>query len=321
MYRATIIGLGKIAWRFDENHPAPVALTHAAALLGHDRVKLVGGASPDPVDRRAFEAELQVPGFASFEEMLETLQPHLVSICSPTEYHYQQTLYCLTREVPMIWLEKPPAATPAEISRLAEVQAQHGWKTKVLVNYVRRYIPCYQNLGAIFRNNILGPCRQIQVNSSRGLELNGSHMLDVLFYIVGEEKKWQVDWVSRERENPSFALTFEDGLQAMVSGLSVPYHCHDITLVCDEGRAAVIHGGMTTCLETRVEHEWFPGFYRLKSSRRKYLCRGGLGPFMAEALKDLISSHEEGRQPRSNLHTAGSAQTLIAQVRRMQGQG
>jgi predicted dehydrogenase len=320
MYSAAIIGLGKIAWRFDEDHPAPVALTHASAISGHGRIRLAGGASPDPADRRSFEARFQVPAFASFEEMLETLRPDLVSICSPTEFHYEQALYCLNRDVPMIWLEKPPAATGGEISHLMEVQSRRGNKSTVAVNYIRRYIPGYQSLRAILQGNLLGRCRLVQVNYSRGLELNGSHLLDILFYIVGEEKEWQVEWVSghSEAENPSFALVFEDGLQAFVSGLPVPYHCADIALIGDEGRAAVIHGGVTATLEMKAEHEWFPGFYRLKPSRRKFLRTGGLGPFMAEALKDLIASHEEGRQPISNLQTARRTQDLMAQVRRIQ---
>lgn len=322
MYRAAIIGLGQIAWRLD-NHcgDQTQSLTHAAALGRNGQFRLMGGVSPDQEDRQAFaDRFLQVPTFATCDEMLETLKPNLVSICSPSEHHYEHALSCLEREVPMIWLEKPPAHSLAKLDHLIEVQAQWGGKSKILVNYIRRYMACYRRLRSLYQDQVLGRCLQIHINYSRGLELNGSHILDVLFFLVGEEASWRVEWVStaQDRENPSFALSLENGVEVLVSGLSLPYHCIDITLVCEGGRAAILYGGLQTRLEKRVEHEMFPGYYRLKPSRGKYLGTGGFGPFMDKALEDLLQSHQEGRQPLSNLSTARSTQAVMAEVRQRQ---
>ena len=249
--------------------------------------------------------------------MLETLQPDLVSICSPSEFHYEQMLACFEKDVPMVWLEKPPATTLADLNHLIAVQRQRHGKTKVLVNYLRRYVQSFRRLSSLYRNQVLGQCRQIQINYSRGLELNGSHILDILFLVVGEETKYRLSWVSstKDWDNPSFSLALENDVEVLVSGLSLPYHCIDITLICEAGRAAILYGGMQTYLEERVEHELFPGFYRLRPSRKRYLGSKGFGPFMDEALEDLLTSHMEGREPLSNLGTALSTQTLIHEVR------
>lgn len=295
-------------------------MTHASAYVQNHRTSIVGGCSPDEGDRVAFERTFGVPTYKTLEKLIDETEPDIVSICSPSGFHYGQVLYCLEKEISMIWLEKPPAGSLSELDALLRVQAEYGGKSKVLVNYQRRYAECYRLLKMLYRDEVLGQCRLIHVSYSKGLELNGSHMLDMLFFIAGDGIKYELEWIStsKDLENPSLALTLENGGEVIVSGLSLPYHCIDLSLVCDGGRASVLHGGMTPRIERKVENELFPGFYRLEASEDQLLGPGGFGVCMEEALKDLINSFEEGLQLQSSLVTARSVQVLVEKVRQEQ---
>jgi predicted dehydrogenase len=317
--RAAISGLGNAAWRFDEQvRGESQPLTHAAAYARSERAAIVAGCSPDERDRQDFGTRFEVPVFASFVEMLDATEVDIVSVCSPTEHHFEQVMACIDRAVPMIWLEKPPATSPQELDRLRA--GLQGRRSTVLVNYIRRYVPCYRRLRNLYREEFLGPCRLIRASYSRGLELNGSHILDMVFFIVGEERSYRLEWVGPGKDSPSFALAFEDGVTVLVEGLDLPYHCIDLSITCSQGRAAVLHGGMTTTVERRVEHELFPGFFRLAAAGDEDLAPAGFGACMDDALRDLIRASEQGRQPRSSLDTAAATQTLIEKVRAQQGE-
>lgn len=322
-YRAAIVGLGNIAWRLGAGGGTEKrCLTHVEAFARHPLVTLAAGCSPDSAEQDAFANAFAVPAYSSLEELLARTHPDLVSICSPTEFHYEQVRSCLENAVPMIWLEKPPAGSIEELETLIALQ-QHSRSSRVLVNYQRRYTDCYQALKKVYRDKSLGTCRLVQINYSRGLETNGSHLLDLLFFIVGDHSDWHLDWVSawEGTASPSFSLVIEGGPPVMISGLELPYHCIDVALICDEGRASILHGGLTPVCERRVEHEFFPGFYRLQKTGNELLGSCDIGMSMANALSDLLAAHEERREPESTLETACNAQLLMAEIRRKQGEG
>jgi predicted dehydrogenase len=320
VYRAALVGLGNIAWRFDRGQgSSPGSLSHAGAYIRNNRTLLVSGCSPHEADRSAFQKAFVVPVYASLSDLLTHESPDIVSIASPSPLHFSQTLACLEKQVPMIWLEKPAAASLQELDRLLDISSQ-GHST-VVVNFQRRYCPAYQHLRRVYQEQRLGTCELIQLNYSRGLEVNGAHILDMLFFVTGAQVQWRLDWVSADGDgdNPCFALRLATGPRVIVSGLSLPYHCIDMTLTCEQGRASMLHGGMTAVVEERVEHELFPGFYRLRHSGDDLLGAGGLEGSMEAALDDLLDAFEQHRAPVSHLHAARASLALIEAVRARQG--
>ena len=319
-YRAAIVGLGNIAWRFDCGQGAGQgSLSHASAYVRNSRTILVGGCSPDAGDRSAFQKAFGVSAYASLSDMLDYASPDIVSIASPAPWHFSQTLACLEKKVPMIWLEKPAAGSLQELDRLLEISRQV--RSTVVVNFQRRYCTAYHNLRRVYQEQRLGICGLIQLNYSRGLEVNGAHILDMLFFVTGDQEQWRLEWASADgdRDNPCFSLVLANGPRVMVSGLSLPYHCIDMALTCDQGRVSMLHGGMTPVVEERVEHELFPGFYRLRHTGDDILGASGLAGSMAAALDDLLDAFEQRREPVSTLKTARASLALIEEVRARQG--
>lgn len=321
IFRAALCGLGNIAWLFDKQRMgSEICLSHAGAYHRQEKTSLVAGFSPAKPDRDAFQQAFDLPAYDNFDELLIHEKPDIVSICSPSQAHFEQVMACLGHAVPMIWLEKPPTLTLAEADVLLAKAATR--QSTVLVNYQRRYLPIYRDFRNRFLSQTQGVCRLIQAIYSRGLETNGTHILDMLFSLIGDQAEPRLKWVSdaMNTDNPSFGLTI-GGIDVIVTGLSLPYHNIDISITCDEGRLSVLHGGMTGIAEEKIEHELFTGFYRLQTMDDKGFSElAGLGNGMENALQDLLDAHDTHRPPVSNLHSARKTTALIEDVRRWQAE-
>jgi predicted dehydrogenase len=315
-YRAALIGLGNIAWRFDGGQPSGVTRTHLSAYRESGQMNVVCGYSPVAEDRREFEDECGIPACERINEIFDA-KPDVVSICSPSDKHFEQTLTCLERAVPMIWLEKPPTLRLGELDTLIQHQAVRMGQSKVLVNYMRRYSRIYQHLVEVYQRCLLGKAVGMQVLYSRGLEANGSHFLDFVFLMRDDDAAPELIMPDSDRaiENPTFLLRFTDGFVVSFCGHSTPYHINDVILTCEEGRASVLAGGYETRMERKTENKQFSGFYRLGPADPESFGNSESDNSFGMALADLVDAHRSGRQPQSSLATARQTQALIEQIR------
>ncbi|MDR1611673.1 MAG: Gfo/Idh/MocA family oxidoreductase [Planctomycetota bacterium] len=314
MYKAALIGLGNIAWRFDRPAPEPAAAkTQAGAMLAHPKVALLGGCSPSGEDRRAFgEWSSGLPAFDDVATLLARLQPDIVGVCSPTELHFRHAAQCLEAGVRALWLEKPPAHDAGSLRELAAIAART--KATVLVNYIRRYLPAYERLRNAYREKRYGPCRLVRVLYSPGLARNGVHLLDQLFHLSNSEG-YDLQWVEKTTGgSPGFSLRLDDGTLVQASGADVPYHTNDIALVCERGIASVLRGGKIVKTELAGENDLFPGFYDLHDADGEDGAACPVEGYMDAALADLVRCMESGRQPRSSLASALPSQKLLEDI-------
>lgn len=315
-YRCALAGLGRIAWRFDAGAPHNATpQTHTGAFVQQSSTVLLGGYSPSAEDRSDFQTHFKIPAWSTFDELLEA-QPDIVSICSPAEHHFEQTMACIERNVPMVWLEKPPAQNLEDLeTMLRRLQAPDAG-TKVLVNYSRRYSNRYSRLRTVLQQQLLGEPLGLTVSYSRGLELNGSHFLDLVFFLLGDTTEFDVTLNPADRlvPSPSFLLRTPSGLSVTFCGFDAPYHVNDVVLTATGGRLSVLSGGLDVRVESKTPNKPFPGFFRLEETTPDLLESPADDPFSA-ALADLLRAHKTNSQPSSSLWTARGAQAMIARVR------
>ena len=319
-YKAAIIGLGNIAWKYDKNSLCQTRgpQTHASAYRQCSDIVLAGGCSPEKSDRESFANNYKADVFDNVEELLKRTRPDIVSICSPSNLHFQHALKCIEAGIPMLWLEKPPVLSTEELKQLIKQQAKN--KTTILVNFQRRYQNSYNKLKEIYANKVLGQTVLVRLTYSRGLLLNGSHIIDMLFYVLGDDDlPLESVLPFGDVDNPSFCLRSSSGLGIIVEGSSLPYHNIDIELTCENGRVSVLYGGMHTRIEKRVEHELFPGFYRLKEKSSGLSDKETTESTMVNALDDLIASCHAKKQPKSNLISSGKTLAIIEKVQQAMG--
>lgn len=314
-YRAVIVGLGNIAWKFDlrKDSKEKTTLTHAQTFQNNPKVNLVGGCSPEKKDMELFQKKFSVHVSPDLTELITNTKPDIVSICSPCELHYKHILTCMENDIPMIWLEKPPTKNIEELKEIIEVKKRK--KTTVIVNYQRRYCASYNRLKTFFIEKPLGNIIKVDVKYSKGLKINGSHFVDIVFFVLGERDSLSIEIISKQDKiNPSFLVSFENNITAQFSGYELPYHNLDLSITCEKGRASIIHGGMTTVWEEKVEHKLFPGFYRLEKSKNNPLGKGDFDGCFENALNDLITSYEQKKDPVSSLETSYNTQLLIDKI-------
>lgn len=161
----------------------PRIFTHAHAYKVCEGFEIVGFVDRD-LDK-AVAASARWGGTASdnLEELLETKAIDVVSICLPDDLHYATLLALAERHVKFIFLEKPAVTTADEAD---VVRALYGeLPTRVQVNYTRRFVPEIRSLRDGIRGGGYGAFVTGTGYYGKGLLHNGSHMVDLLQFLVG----------------------------------------------------------------------------------------------------------------------------------------
>jgi predicted dehydrogenase len=312
MYKAVLIGLGKISWKFGSDINSNSSLCHKDAFEKNSKIDLVGGFSPFKSETENFSNETGVKSYNNLELMFDEQKPDIVSICSPVENHSNNLKKCLQYNISMIWLEKPAAQSVLEIKKLEEYRSLISPTSKVLVNYQRRYTDIYRSMKGFISNSSYGKCQLVNINYSRGLVTNGSHMLDLLDYFFPNEVM-HILWVEKGRDiqNPSFILRLSNKLVIHVTGLDLNFHNLDVIITFEKARLSIIHGGMTLRHEVIKENDLFDGYYRLYDEKTDDLRVKGFDSAFDNSLENLIESYENNSEPLSNLKTSLRSQSLI----------
>lgn len=325
MYRAAIIGLGKIAWRYDglPDFSDKASKTHAKAYLLNQEVELVAGASINEKDRTDFYRVYNTQIFTGYEEMLDKIKPDIVSICTPLESHFEQLRTCLSREIKMVWLEKPPLLSAQQIESILAYQRKYNNKTRIMVGYQRRYSRTFMNLKKMMGQGFLGELKNIQVTYSRGIIENGSHYLDLVSYLLGDPSVMKLDSFTNDNQegNPSFRLLPPAGPPVFFTGMNLPYHCLDLMVTGTRGRASVLHGGADTRWEEMREQELYPGYYYLKEIPKCPFGAGGLEDAMNNSLADIINAFEKNRRPLSDLPSSRVTLSILDEIQHLSSLG
>jgi UDP-N-acetyl-2-amino-2-deoxyglucuronate dehydrogenase len=113
-----------------------VSAIHLEAIAALDGIELAAVCDTDP-DRLAAAAKaLSVPGFADHRQLIDSVRPDVVHICTPHDQHAQVAIDCLEQGVHVI-TEKPLAHTVKDGQRLIEAAEQNP--AKIAVCFQNRY--------------------------------------------------------------------------------------------------------------------------------------------------------------------------------------
>jgi predicted dehydrogenase len=312
--RAAIIGLGQIAWRYDGGTPLNgTALTHLSTLKLAG-VEVICGADPSATARKDFTAATGLNAVEDVDFLLAQ-SPNIVTIASPNALHAEHLLACINAGVRYVWLEKPLTADTDIIADLAaRADAQ---KIRVLVGFQRRYMPVYQEL---LKSN-LGKLTGIEITYSRGLETNGSHLIDLLLWLLDDERPEVIGVIpgtkplNTNEPSPSFLLRGANGIPVTVMGMDLGYHSIDIVVHYSEGRRSVRWGGQQSMTEKKIANPLHPGFFCLGTklpNQPNLNTSSEIANAFPTLLQDLL--YGIGQQPISNLHNARLVQSVVAEV-------
>lgn len=181
-----IVGCGNIAGGFDLGCKLKdFSYTHAGAYIRDNRFKMTACIEPDEARRIKFMKEWDIKlGFSSIDEICSLdCQFDVISICSPTTYHKHDIEVALQLSPKLIFCEKPITTSLLDTERL--VQACKAANILMAVNHTRRWDPSVAKLKADILSGRRGELRSIIGIYNKGILNNGSHMLDLLHFLVG----------------------------------------------------------------------------------------------------------------------------------------
>ena len=317
MIRVLIIGCGNIAGGFDEARPfSSHPLTHAGAYREHGSFQLLACVEPNATRRAEFMRHWGIHrGFATAEEAFNSGERFdVVSICSPTNQHYEHLLACADSGVSLVFCEKPICPTVAEAEVALECLKQRG--VLVAVNHNRRWDPFVASLKNEICSGVWGELRCITGHYNKGILNNGSHMVDLLESLAGPIKLLHVgpvrnDYLDSDSSIPAMLLAGGNVPVVLNCGQAPDYTLFELHLVLEKGVIAMEEGGMRWRFRPRVPSSDFAGYTTLAEG---YSRPGRYTEAMKRAVENIHGAINVGAALSSTGETALEAQRLCALI-------
>ncbi len=184
-----IIGAGNIGAFYDTPRSS-IILSHAHAVTNHSTCNLVGFFDIDHKKAKQAAYIWDTAYFGSLEQAFSQTKPDIVIVATSDNSH-SNVLLDLSKYQPLVVIvEKPIATSVVDGEKIIKLFAQKN--IPLLINYSRRFIPVFQNLKNQIDKGIYGKFLGGTGIYGKGIIHNGSHLIDLLSFLVGESKVFSV---------------------------------------------------------------------------------------------------------------------------------
>ncbi len=190
IYKSAIIGCGNIAGNYDKIVPKKYSFTHAGAYNLLQRTKLISICDNNTKILSNFSKKWKVSiKYNDYKKMLKNEKIDILSICTPTNTHYEIIKYALKfSNIKAIFLEKPSTFKSIQTKKIIEQS-----KNKIItVNYFRRWNNSFLNFKKIKIKKNISKIKKIHINYTKGLYVSASHQIDLMRFFFGEPKNIKV---------------------------------------------------------------------------------------------------------------------------------
>jgi predicted dehydrogenase len=217
MYKALIIGCGNIGAMYDFESDA--ILTYAKAFHIDPEINFVvydtNHQLAENVSRRYRVPALQQLKYDDFNNF------DIVVICTPTPTHYDYLYKMLINGPKLVICEKPVDSDLIRLDNL--INMYHSSKTKVMVNFFRRFLPGIIELkGEISEVLADDECTNIVISYQRGFHNNASHAIDLLEYLFSSTFDFS-DAKVTHKSNDEFDTDPTMSVSCLLKGIKVQF--------------------------------------------------------------------------------------------------
>ncbi|WP_293751050.1 Gfo/Idh/MocA family oxidoreductase [uncultured Paraglaciecola sp.] len=314
-----IVGCGNIAGAFDENRGEyKFPYTHAGAYAQDDRFNIVGCVEPDQVKRLEFMSFWLVDqGWSSIDEIQGEVAFDIISICSPTIYHYENILSAIALKPQLVFCEKPIAATLLDAERIVNECERAG--ILLAINHTRTWDQVLQQLKLDMDSGNWGELRSVVGLYNKGILNNGSHLLDLLLFLVGELQVISVGPPTFDffNDDPTVSvfLQSDKGVGVhLVSGNAQDFAIFELQLIFSKGVLVMEDSGFRWRERIVEKSELFTGYQYLNAGKYK---KGAYERAMKYAVDNIYHSVVEGKPLKKNGRMALRVQFLCEQIRQL----
>jgi predicted dehydrogenase len=285
---------------------------HAAGYLADDRVSLVAVADVNRDTAAALAGDFGIDAvFTDYRELLQTVRPDIVSICTPPAFHLDAVTAAVEAGVRAIHCEKPIALTYADALQLQAVADAAG--VQLTVNLQRRFEPVHRFAREQLAAGTIGDLVSIEGYCPNLLDW-GSHILDlILFYRGDAAVEWvigQIDVTTNRYVYGAFVetssitqLAWPDGVRATVSTGREPATPilnleNDLGLILQGTRGRIVVRGSEALVHRFGSNDIrFASPYDTDPANWDHGIDPAIFACTAAAVADLVDGLETGREP------------------------
>jgi len=129
-------------------------------------------------------AEKNIQFFPNFKDALDKSKVDGIIISTYGPSHYEIIMYALEKEIPYIVCEKPFTTSVIHADKI--IEKLRSSKTRLTVNYSRRFSEVYSNLKKdLYQKNIIGNPRTVMIScGAGGLSAYGTHLFDLCSFLL-----------------------------------------------------------------------------------------------------------------------------------------
>jgi predicted dehydrogenase len=299
VYRAAIIGCGKIGSEFADDPRIKDIYTHAGAYVQCPDTELIAVCDKEREKSERCKDRWHVTNcYTDYEKMLSETEPDIVSVCTPDQTHFEIIRTILTSSnVKAIFAEKPLALNVndgQDLVNLAEKQ-----EIVLAVNYSRRYAGKFFELKNYLHSDAFGTIQTINGYYTKGTLHNGTHWFDLARFLIGEfERVKGFDNRKEKNDDPTFDAyaEFKNGPSAYLHACdATKFSIFEMDILGSNGRVYIRDSGHIVEIYRVTDSPYYSGYNALHLSdtfidvMRDTLLHG---------VEDIVQCLKTGRTPR-----------------------
>ncbi len=330
MYRAAVIGLGRMGSTFDDEMTRGGSIflpyCHAPTYMASPHTRLVAGADLHTEQGAIFGQRWGLAPdriYTDYRDMLAAEQPDIVSVCTTARHRAAIMKDAIEAGVKAIWAEKPFTISLAEADEVIDLSQRNN--VSIAVNCSRRHNPFLTEARRMAQEGELGEILQITAYAECHISHNGSHAIDTMRYLVGGD----VEWVFGEMESDEEAaadedlkgngyLAFDNGVRGYLRAMPTGIAPWEFDLIGSEGRVRSLANGTDT-----QYYRWVPGGLRDEGlpARAPFPLPLSIQGTGLSVMDDLVAAIETGSSPRCSAEDGRKALEIAIALRESHRQG
>ena len=162
--------------------------SHAAAYGRCADAELVAVADINPTRLQQFGEEWAIAPeqrYPTAAEMYARAGLDIVSVTTHNLYHHQPVIEAAEAGIKVIMVEKPIAISVEWARKMVEACERRG--SRLITEHTRRFLPHFRKLRQLIADGAVGQIKTVSVEGCRPLLHNGTHNVDLAFYLCGAE--------------------------------------------------------------------------------------------------------------------------------------
>jgi len=298
VYRAAIIGCGKIGSEFADDPQITDIYTHAGAYKTCPDTELVAVCDKDRTKAEKCRGRWNIPDcYVDYQKMLSESEPDIVSVCTPDATHFDiiRSIICSSK-VSAVFAEKPLALDLDQAEYLVNLAEK---KDVILaVNYSRRYAGKFSEIREYLHSEEFGDFLTMNGYYTKGTMHNGTHWFDLARFLIGEISRVRGEDTLREQnEDPTLDayLEFAHGGHGTLHACdATKYSIFEMDILGTRGRVYVRDSGHVVEVYRVADSPYYSGYKSLIISK---IYTDVMKDMLLNAIEDIVTSLKTGRKP------------------------